>query len=759
VIVERIVARPLPGLVPVRDLRGALRILIASLTPGGAERIVLEWAGAELARGREVELAVLHPRRHTIATPPGLRLRARDRDEPELFLAALASDWSLAAAPVSTHLISDAHLAILWNAGVRTVPTVHNSRPGWRNDPRAWTRENVPMAIACAESVRKEILAAGCGVPVVTLRHSPRVGSAALDRELRRGIRAQLGVGEATFLIGAVGAIKRQKDYPRAIEVLARLAGRRDAALAILGGALDGDGLAELDRVVARAVSLGVAARLKLPGFVPVIEPYLAACDALVNVSRFEGLSIATQDALAAGLPVVAREVGGQGEIEHPALELVDARADPDEFARRLARHPVRAVLAAAPVARAPRAASLALAHRSCRGARIDTLFVTANLNAGGAQRSLANLAASLAGCHPCAVAVCGESTTDHFAGVMRDAGVELVRPSADSDPIALAESLVAQALSRGAATVCFWNADARVKLALAKFAPAGLRIVDVSPGAYAFTEMEEAERFARSIAYSGAQFHERLDALVLKYRAATHLPCKRVEVIPNGVALRAARGAAPAHPRFLASGRIAPSKRLEIIIAAFRRIAAHDADAELCIVGPVEERHADYARGVVRAAAGLAVRFHGASPGLAHLDEPFTAAIVLGTHQGSPNAVLEAMAAGIAVIANDSGGTRELVEDGVTGWLLAEDAGDEALAAAMAEAIAQPRERASRAAGVLERVRGAHSLEAMARDYLAVLDAGSVPGREKMDAWNIASAPVAPHPSRHAPSPATALP
>jgi hypothetical protein len=45
-----------------------------------------------------------------------------------------------------------------------------------------------------------------------------------------------------------------------------------------------------------------------------------------------------------------------------------------------------------------------------------------------------------------------------------------------------------------------------------------------------------------------------------------------------------------------------------------------------------------------------------------------YDALLALGRHQGCPNAVLEALAAGVPVIANDSGGTREQVLHGKTG-------------------------------------------------------------------------------------------
>jgi glycosyltransferase involved in cell wall biosynthesis len=107
--------------------------------------------------------------------------------------------------------------------------------------------------------------------------------------------------------------------------------------------------------------------------------------------------------------------------------------------------------------------------------------------------------------------------------------------------------------------------------------------------------------------------------------------------------------------------------------------------------VGQAEPRHARYASELVSRASDLPVRFRGPLPGLEHLSEDFTAAIVLGTHQGSPNAVLEAMAAGIPVIANASGGTAELVHSGETGWLLPEETSEHELAKAMCESATCP--------------------------------------------------------------------
>jgi len=719
-----LLARPLPDVVTRGVPAPALRVIVASLARGGAERIVIDWLSAEARRGRRVELAICHRRRFEFGLPAGIVAIRRGRESIEDFADSLAMRWRERDIAISAHLVPDGFLARLWAANLRTVPVLHNTREGWRNDPASWRPRNVPLAVACAASVRGQAISAGCRLPVVALRHRPAVGAKATDASIRRRIRAEWNIGPATFVVGVVGAFKAQKDHARAVEVLAALRRDRDACLVILGGALDEAGLRELDRVASRAAALGVAGALRLPGFVDPVEPWYAAFDALLNVSRHEGLSIATQEALAAGMPVVATDVGGQGEIDHAGLHLLSASASPATFARRLAAMPVRAILAPDTRPRFPRAWTLTTCWRSRSGTALDTVFVTANLNAGGAQRSLANLAGAIAGRHRFAVAVCGESTHPAFPARLAAAGVECFRPGATSDPFEACEGILARATAGGARNLCFWNADPRVKLLAARFAPAGMRIIDASPGAYAYEELDTARDLCGTIAFGPHDYYRRLDILVTKFRDRAHPPCRRVEVIPNGVALRVPAVGAPAAPRFLVSGRIAPSKRLATILEAFAELASRRPDARLEIVGQAEPRHRDHLESLIAMGTGSAVTYRGAQPDLGFLEEAFTAAVVLGTHQGCPNAVLEAMASAIAVIANASGGTGELVRDGETGWLLPEACTAGALARAMEEAASDASRAGRFGRAGRDRVARHHSLEAMAAGYLRLFDA-----------------------------------
>jgi glycosyltransferase involved in cell wall biosynthesis len=55
-----------------------------------------------------------------------------------------------------------------------------------------------------------------------------------------------------------------------------------------------------------------------------------------------------------------------------------------------------------------------------------------------------------------------------------------------------------------------------------------------------------------------------------------------------------------------------------------------------------------------------------------ARLYAGFDVSVMASLHEGFPNAVMEAMAAGVAVVATAVGGIPELIEDGHTGYLVA---------------------------------------------------------------------------------------
>ena len=146
--------------------------------------------------------------------------------------------------------------------------------------------------------------------------------------------------------------------------------------------------------------------------------------------------------------------------------------------------------------------------------------------------------------------------------------------------------------------------------------------------------------------------------------------PAVRPVVVPNGVALPES-GPAPAalsdaDLRVLYVGRLEPHKRVERLIEAVGRLER----VALTVVG------AGPSAPVLRDAAarlGARVRFtgsldrNGVATELAHADVFATVA----AYEGLPHTVLEALTAGVPVLASAVGGTADALTDGVDGLLL----------------------------------------------------------------------------------------
>ena len=121
---------------------------------------------------------------------------------------------------------------------------------------------------------------------------------------------------------------------------------------------------------------------------------------------------------------------------------------------------------------------------------------------------------------------------------------------------------------------------------------------------------------------------------------------------------------------RLLFVGRLAPIKGVRVLMDAFEAASQVRDDVRLTIVGDGVDRAHLEAR-----AANLAgrVRFAGylGQSGVARAMAEADALILPSFAEGLPVVLMEAMASGLPVIATQVGGVNELVEDGVSGFLV----------------------------------------------------------------------------------------
>ncbi len=145
----------------------------------------------------------------------------------------------------------------------------------------------------------------------------------------------------------AMGALKPQKNHALLLDAFARLGVRQPAQLAIVG---EGVLRAELE---ARAVRLGIAGRVTLPGFAANPACWYASADLLVLSSDYEGFANVLVEAMAHGVPVVSTDCpDGPAEVlDHGRFgRLVppgDAEALADAIVEALAARHDRAALKA----------------------------------------------------------------------------------------------------------------------------------------------------------------------------------------------------------------------------------------------------------------------------------------------------------------------------------------------------------------------------------------------------------------------------
>jgi sugar transferase (PEP-CTERM/EpsH1 system associated) len=144
--------------------------------------------------------------------------------------------------------------------------------------------------------------------------------------------RRRLGVPQGGVHIGCVARLQPVKDHATLIDAFARLREKRDDVyLTLVGEGATRQGLEEqVARLNLREAVFFAGARLDIPEILPAFDIFALS-------SLTEGISLTLIEAAAAGLPIVATNVGGNGQIidELKSGRLVPPR-DPDALATAL---------------------------------------------------------------------------------------------------------------------------------------------------------------------------------------------------------------------------------------------------------------------------------------------------------------------------------------------------------------------------------------------------------------------------------------
>jgi glycosyltransferase involved in cell wall biosynthesis len=324
-----------------RQLR--VHALIASLTWGGAEMLLSEFAAGAPAAGIELSVGFLEDRD---GSPAALRLRDRGV-EPSLAqiegpLPLLnRSDHrvvrrqleQIAPDVVHTHLGYADMLGGLAarSLGIPAVSTLHVMQ--WQRSiraPKNFAKERlmslvrrrcIDTVIAVSDAARAAYLDTGWDTPerVVTVRNGivaepvPGAGHA---------VREQLGIGPDELVIAMVTVLRAGKGHEIAAQALARLREQHPNMRLLVAG--DGP---DRERVERLATPPGDA--MLMTGHRDDVMALMDASDVLLHPTFVDAFPTTLLEAMAAGLPVVATAVGGIPEIVEDGVTGVLVPAPP----------------------------------------------------------------------------------------------------------------------------------------------------------------------------------------------------------------------------------------------------------------------------------------------------------------------------------------------------------------------------------------------------------------------------------------------
>jgi len=339
---------------PYPDAPLRVLYLIDSLGPGGAERLLADYLPRLSDMGVEPRVAVIQERHGNPVAAEiealGLPVqnlgieRLRQRGALTRVIAAVA-----AAGPdlVHTQLEFSNILGTIaaHRLGIPSLATIHTlDRPRrWSRDAAryrlmAWILESKgARVVSVSRSARAHFMGRSHARrdQVVTLHNGIDLGRfARLGPTQRAATRAGLGIAPEQPMLMTIAVLRAEKGIADMITALPLVLRSLPTAMyVIVGGGEQQATLAGIAR------ERGVADHVVFTGFRRDVPELLAGADAFVLPSHTEALPTVLIEAMAAGLPIVATEVGGIPEmVERGISALLVPAGSPEMLADAVGR-------------------------------------------------------------------------------------------------------------------------------------------------------------------------------------------------------------------------------------------------------------------------------------------------------------------------------------------------------------------------------------------------------------------------------------
>jgi glycosyltransferase involved in cell wall biosynthesis len=354
-------------------------------------------------------------------------------------------------------------------------------------------------------------------------------------------------------------------------------------------------------------------------------------------------------------------------------------------------------------------------------------LFVAGTLGQGGAERQLFHQCEILL--HAGATPVVATFTRgEHWEQRLREAGVEVHTLDAPRSPLGRVRALVrlARRLRPDVVQSSLTYTNPYAALAARACGARSIGALRNDPVA----EVRSLPRPLRRIAFHWPDLLAANTVSGLDAARANGLLPRRSAFLPNVVALDhfADLHTDPSAetPTFTVAsiGRLVPQKRPDLTLRCFgalqQRLALDGIEPRLVLVGDGPLR--SELEATIEQAGHMGVELLGAVPDVRAVLAEADALLLLSDWEGTPNVVLEAMAAGVPVVATAVGAVPEVLEDGTEGFLVARGDAD-AAAAVLAQLATSPTLRRSVAARARSRVRDRGGHPALERAMQAMYD------------------------------------